>query len=911
MPVQFTTDLPDAGQPELNNGVLDEIGAAIELVTNNGDYRAQIRETEEETWDGDAAGFSAETVAYDADPLEIIFTDRLDGEEYEVRLRTETDNVIGEWTTPVSIISKFPGSDELDIVDVGKDFVELAWVENADNEDGQRVIRERWVNSAWWPEVLIEDVGPDTESYVDETVHPDTQYRYRIQSYTEFVEADSNLETTTTEDIGVERAAAGSAGWHVEIETESGRILTPAVGRTATLDPVINSLPTVQIPVRKSDRWDDLIGASMRVWKDGVRRPIDTLVDVEQRRSETVLVGRGGSDIARYVDGVEIPEQESHLAATELIEENTDYLANVDDPESDTRPDVLLLSASGSLSLPNAIDDSPLDDDVPLTFDGDRLDTLQTGWFGEAVNAAGSGSEQFTQTGLWSDGSAVRLQSNNDQRRFSFSNEYTMPEGRIWFMFSVPDETHPAFVLEIEIDGGSWQQISSFAESAFPQGEDVFDLRITQRTYSSDIPPGDHRFRIRCTSTTDGDIYLDSASIRDDRFEYTTDVLPENEVVPGPEEYPDAQTVRTIAVTSAETVIGGSIAVDTNNTDGKQELALRNSPSGDWVRQSNTDLFETDFEEGGTILQGEITLGRWTSDPTTSPSQGDARQFIDGVELRANLDETPLVLDFSEADDLETILNRVAATGQFVWEVAWDRDESSQSVEWTQPGQRQSNRALSLVDFRADRGIEERYERVLVYGTAQRREGFTFSTGNNFDQPSGIGQQNIVSGSERIYDVDDNTFERGIDYTLDYQVGAISIFESGDMELETEYVADVEWKPVGESAREDVDDPDTLRVDDVGVSTGREADQIALAIRKRVQDPLVNGELTIPESGVQDGLSLVEALDVDEIPGDGQVVIRNVSVSAESVRIDVSSRPTEDEVVAEVRDRVNSVQRRT
>jgi hypothetical protein len=148
MPTIAATTLPDEDAPVLGNGVEDEVAVDREsATTNNGDVRIQIRETGQSAWDSGAEGFGEFIGAFDTLTME--FVGREDGERYEIRARTETEHVTGAWTDPVAITTKFPGATQLTATAISETEVELAWTDNADNEDGQYVVRERRVDDGW------------------------------------------------------------------------------------------------------------------------------------------------------------------------------------------------------------------------------------------------------------------------------------------------------------------------------------------------------------------------------------------------------------------------------------------------------------------------------------------------------------------------------------------------------------------------------------------------------------------------------------------------------------------------------------------------------------------------------------------------------------------------------------------
>lgn len=140
-----TTELPDAAQPTLDNSTEDQLGYSLPDDTDNGDYRIQIRETGEASWSGSAAGFAEDVQASDADVSGSVtgtFAGLQDGEEYEVRARTETEHVNGAWTTPVSAIALLPDATIASIDASVEDQLTVNWTDVIDNGDYRVQIRE-------------------------------------------------------------------------------------------------------------------------------------------------------------------------------------------------------------------------------------------------------------------------------------------------------------------------------------------------------------------------------------------------------------------------------------------------------------------------------------------------------------------------------------------------------------------------------------------------------------------------------------------------------------------------------------------------------------------------------------------------------------------------------------------------
>jgi hypothetical protein len=213
--IQITTDLPDEDQPVLGNGVEDEVAVDREsAVTNYGSVRIQIRETGESSWTTSAVGF-AEFIG-DHSTLTMEFVGREDGEEYEVRARTETEHRTGAWTEPVSIITQFPGLTTLAASPTDPTTVSLTWDDLADNESGFTIERRRQYEGGIgrWHEIATLD--QNTESF-PAPAPADATVEYRVTSFTPYTTVSQTAGATTAA-IGLKPRGVQASGWHVEID---------------------------------------------------------------------------------------------------------------------------------------------------------------------------------------------------------------------------------------------------------------------------------------------------------------------------------------------------------------------------------------------------------------------------------------------------------------------------------------------------------------------------------------------------------------------------------------------------------------------------------------------------------------------------------------------------------------------
>ncbi|AFH21816.1 hypothetical protein OSG_eHP10_00030 [environmental Halophage eHP-10] len=235
-----TTTLPDEDQPILGNGVKDEIAVNRETaVSNAGDVRYQLRRSEDAPDWETAPSFQEFVGSFDT--LTFEFVGLLDGEEYEVRGRTETADATGAFTAPVSIVTTFPAITGLAAsLDDATGDVTLTWTDNADNEDGIEVQRRELSTDSGTPSAwqVITTLPPDTETYTDNI--DAGEYEYRLRAFTPYTDSFSDTTVTVLRPTQV----GGVDGWQVvaanQIDPETNVAPRP-VSAVYDVDPVVDT----------------------------------------------------------------------------------------------------------------------------------------------------------------------------------------------------------------------------------------------------------------------------------------------------------------------------------------------------------------------------------------------------------------------------------------------------------------------------------------------------------------------------------------------------------------------------------------------------------------------------------------------------------------------------------------------
>lgn len=196
MKIYAITELPAEDAPALENTADDEITVDREsAVSDNGQVRLQIRETGESTWDQNAASFTEAVI--DHATLTHPFGGVVDGEEYEVRGRTETSVVTGSWSNTTSIISTIAATGAPDL-SPDRYSVDLVWDDVWDNENGVRILRAVNDGEDFGSYEPVADLPAGSTTHTDATAEPARNYSYKVEAYTEHTAAASSASSTQT-----------------------------------------------------------------------------------------------------------------------------------------------------------------------------------------------------------------------------------------------------------------------------------------------------------------------------------------------------------------------------------------------------------------------------------------------------------------------------------------------------------------------------------------------------------------------------------------------------------------------------------------------------------------------------------------------------------------------------------------
>lgn len=644
-----------------------------------------------------------------------------------------------------------------------------------------------------------------------------------------------------------------STGWQLTLNhPTTGRTISPDVLDDPEFLPSLNNLVEARIPVRRSEdllQWPSGTTVSLRL--NGDEQPLDEVVDFEQQSDRTIVVCEGGAELDERVR-TEYQEERRHVAAEEIINNNTTYSPDVDTPVFDTLNDEIIQSADSTtefndlLSLPST---------SPITVTNGSVETYQSAFVFEAED-----DNALIQNDVaYSDGVAARIENvagGSSGVSFTFTTEYDIenPELIVRGERSTADPAD-SLLVDLTIDSTTVQQDY--------QPDDT--LGWDRISVGQTVTAGSHTISLEFSTFLDNDNpqYIDLFGFLDADFNYTFDntVHQDNGYLDGPEEHPDAADVVFDDATTAFiiTEATGDIAID--DTSNEQAVALSADLGQTFTEATNsTSVTATGLDTPQVRLR--VTLSRHSPQGARdqTPRFGYASQSLDSFEITADLRLESLLIDQTFDDSVQSVLNQIAGD-EYIW--SYRLENGTPTIAWTQPGQRTAD---SDPDIDANVSVSKSvktWDAVTIKGSAQSVSGEEFSGSTSFVD---LARDNIVPGSEAVRGTSNGTqFQRGIDYEMQYNPGEIRILETGDMQAGTIYEIDYRYEVEG-TYPENYSGTNELVETISGVVSDRQAQQLAyviLEVDPGVADESWSANVLLPRTGTL--FDPLEALSLEQL----------------------------------------------
>ncbi|WP_436344491.1 fibronectin type III domain-containing protein [Natronorubrum sp. FCH18a] len=918
MPASFTTDIPDVESLSLDASNPESLGATWDAVLNNGQYRLEIRDDDP---DGDHPPYEHEATGAHDSPPDHVIENILGGEQYSVRIRTETDYKTGSWLT-VEEVTKLVPSGDISFDATSETTVDISWSINNEFRGSHLIYRQRteyeYDDDPAVDGRLLGTVGDGNNTFTDDTAAPHTEYVYQVKTLTQWQYANSSVsDSAETDDNGLPHQAAPPRGWHVEIDHPSGQTITPQILDGVQFEPRVNDLPRVRVPVPRDGAYslESYEGADMRVYKDGDRKPIDELEDIVTDPGQCELVGVGGTQLERRV-GTNVIQQETYTLVGDLIAEGTDYATVIDEPVVEEVVDELLQAVETTGEFDEAFSPSAAD---PFEAIDDGLEQVQTLFLNDAGSSdvseivdtnAGSAIDDDELT----DGRGRTIDEASDYIQFgTFTNEmdvaaddvgigvrWKVPSGGTDISVTLYDASDDSAVgtIDFTVGSGSFGPTWDFNNSTF--GSDWA---------GGDVPSGDYYFEVNGEENSE-DSLIDLVTFFDQRFhdsedsdDFANDLHEPAGHLDSPTLYARQAEIETSDAETIYSVLTGYATTSWSGTDGQQAIAISNDGGRSWTEVQNADTLETDFETLGASLRLRIAAGGHAPNgprDDATPRYGYEPHRLEGYELRFDGDDTPLVINDSRDADLIDILVDYAERSDSLLEVRQDGDDTV--VHWAQAGQRSSDRDLPLANYSVTKRGDRTLRCTVKGGGRSTRETVTAA----LDEDVAFAEENVIPGTETVRDVEsEERYEYLRDYTMDNSSGTIEPLATGDIEDGQELDVEYDFKVSGTFEHADYDgDPRHDRVETInGLTTVRGCELAAKLIVDTTSTPRWEADVEIPAGEHVD--RLLEAFDVDGVAGEAMSVY-DLDVSAGQLSARLGSRKRAEDAIRQIRSTVSA-----
>lgn len=914
-PAYAVTFLPDVTENDItpvDESVEDELTVPNANVADYGDVRYQIRAS------GSGNAFGSDVVVSQGG-ADATLTGLPDGEQFDIRARSETEHVTGTYaTTTATTLLPAP---TVTLQSAGTNSVALTITDNADNEDEIRVERRQEYADGFGPYIEVASLAPDTTSYTDSDVVPGTTYEYRVSNVTEHATSGTTLEVTTTADAPQDTTPRQS-GWYVRLTASDGNVRTFTSDGNPERDPSLNDLEEVTLSVSKDESWDDpkWEDADADVWQDGARLPVDTLVEREQLAGETRLLCVGPGvlyESAQY----EFSNTDIH-AEFAAVCNDAGVPVTVVPPEADNRQ---LADVDTENDFRDVYQDP--NDDTPIAIRSDgSVDVQQTSWVFEGENWGNTSTQTF---------------GDGDRAEFvGFSGtlaEDVVPDLALISQTFTTEREIPSSEVSVQLRYAEWNRggevrIKIDGQTVYGNiglGNSTTSTEWIEAlgglTYENDtageevgppptLEPGDHTITIECVPFTDpsqtnpaeGIFAVDLFNVHDKRYAPTfpNSTTAGTNRLAGPQNYPDS--IESVFLHNGFLSATGARFEGTfNNLSNTQAIALSNDYGASYDAASNADTLETDFAQPGPDIQLRVTLGGYGSDGT--PQQGAFGQTLESYTLGEDIRDSPPLTNDQFSGRYKDILGSLVDRGRALYAVEWSRENQRIELRMSNVADLTSARDLDLVDYQwATRTLGRQVELATIEGGAQtvRAEGVTADTVNE----NNLDRQTLIAGREQVRAADDGTvYVRGTDYDMNYILGNLIVDAQGNISDGELLEVDYEWKPEGEFAIGGFDDRNQLIETFVGASTDEICQSVAYYLVDRLSDPVISGQATIRD--VPPGLSLLEVFAADPVPSDviDSFYVQNASAREGRVQATIQSRRRTGDVISTVSSALNSV----
>lgn len=655
--VTVVSYLPDVTGLQLDSSTHGEIGSSWDDVLNNGEYRVELRNDDEDspTW-GDAITTTGASHTY---------TVTYDGEQYSVRARSQTQHVTGSWLS-ASEISKFIGPDSISASVQDRTTVSISW-NNNDNFTGEHRIYYKYIDYKTTSYELLTTTDASNQS-VTVNVDQGREHKIYLTSDTDWVTADTG--TTTFETPG---GPITHKKIYADFDTPNKQLIDV---NDVSSDISHTALSSFSIDTQHDDTLEDYVEAMSDVsiyyggdpMFRGKCERISSSIDGDE--SSIDIVGRGWHLLR---DGASVTYQ--NISVPDAIEDYwtrvDGFTANVIKPTPEIiAEDIQLQEADTDTEFQDAF---ALNNQNPIIV-SNGLKVAQSNFLEHSVNSdsgIGNGEVGIVEgTGEivfnGNETAGIQFSNTGDYLEFNFNTDYEIPADSFAVQMryvcthssrniDTSSDTPPT--LEVSIDGTVIETITPAAYA------DIDWALSSWGPHTNSVSSGSHTVRIECTDPGDSevDLRLDLVAKHDDRFGYNWDNTV-TEVsgyyyLDGPGLYPDSATEETAEI-DAENLIDTLYLKATGDT---KQLEASFDDGTTWLSGST---IQNNDEYTVTALT-RVSLGAHSPNGTLdqTPRENYDGQSISAWEVTADFSSLAVIENEDFTDDHLTNLQNLHDKG--------------------------------------------------------------------------------------------------------------------------------------------------------------------------------------------------------------------------------------------------------
>ncbi|RDZ53115.1 hypothetical protein C5C07_15380 [Haloferax sp. Atlit-4N] len=641
-------------------------------------------------------------VSHDVTPA-LTIANLLDGEEYDIRIRHETPDREGSWTTisPVTLLPT-PGKPSADTRPTAFDITFADLIDNEDAVDvelatGTTPLEDGPMGSF----EVVKTLAPnDTDATVD-GLDQNTRHKVRVVAKTEHSTATSEATAVTTD------FEIPSEGWFATFTDDQGEIARLDGSRIEgwpMIQPESSAVGEWRIDIRPDRRLREWELTETRIYLGGsvvFRGPFHTYrLNGGDNGVSDRLVGFDVVDKLRHGGVVyDVSSERGGVAWADFINTHTPFAANVTTPtETTVDEDFLAQDSPADLSFADLFGDPSNTDPWKRVGSGSSatIVPLQRSFLMEGESASGSYGTFFSSD--FSGGEAANLDTAGQAAEWPFELDYDIPDGEFGLFLHIQG-TNGSSQVKWSLDGTELADLSISTNGTI----DWVSLHTSGAWIDpGQVDAGSHTLRAEVSSEFSENFNIDAVDPVDLRANHTLPNTLTNGRLDAPVDYPGV-TIEGSEFDTTFNIAAATLDVTVDDPSGAATLQVRNDGTN-WFpangSETDTSGVTVDFaaqDSLGSNIEGRITLDGYGERDDAIPRTGFQPSELSNWELRIDTNSIRVIDDETFVGSPFEIADAIAEDSGLVFVPDYAEDslvlnafapgEVVKDVDWTVVGQ--------------------------------------------------------------------------------------------------------------------------------------------------------------------------------------------------------------------------------